>query len=188
MRGVELLGRTPDGRRATRGRDCGSRRDREMLVRIDVRADLRAAQTQARGRIAPVRRAARSGSCIGIVPRPANRCRMFAHDFGDVIVQPARKIERVRRFRPIAEHHRHGRKHLHRNAVAVAFFDAPLRIPDVVGDLAKDAVADHHPRAARLVVFQPNESAVAVFRVEVGPVARENVRVQIDLHRGRMCQ
>ena len=55
-------------------------------------------------------------------------------------------------------------------------------IPDIVGDLAKDAVADHHPRAARLIVIEPNEPAVAVFRVEVRPVVREDVRVQVDLH------
>ena len=45
--------------------------------------------------------------------------RMSADNFGDVIVQAARKIERVGRLRPVAEHHRHGRKHLHGNAGAV---------------------------------------------------------------------
>ena len=32
-------------------------------------------------------------------------------------------------------------------------------------------------------MIEPDESAVAVFRVEIGPVARKNVRVQVDLHR-----
>jgi hypothetical protein len=30
-------------------------------------------------------------------------------------------------------------------------------------------------------VLQPDEPAVAVFRIEIGPIARENVRVQVDL-------
>ena len=66
--------------------------------------------------------------------------------------------------------------------VAIHFLDATLGIPNVVRDLAKDAVADHHPRATGLIMIQPNESSVAVFRVEIGPVAREDVRVQVDLH------
>ena len=102
---------------------------------------------------------------------------MIANDFGDVIVQLARKVERVGRFRPIAKHHRNGREHLHRNSVTITVLDATLRVPNIIGDLAKDAVADHHPCAARLVMVEPNESAVAVFRVEVRPIARENVRV-----------
>jgi hypothetical protein len=110
---------------------------------------------------------------------------MIAHDLGDVIVQPARKVERIGWLRPITEHDWDGRKHLHRNSVAVAVLDATLRVPDGVGDLTKDAVADHHPRATWLVVIEPNESGVAVFRVEVRPIARENVRVQVDLHESR---
>jgi len=107
---------------------------------------------------------------------------MVTNDRGDVVVKPPRKIEAVRCFRPIAEHHRHSREHLHGNAVAVAFFDTPLWIPYVVDDLAEDAIANHHPRAAWLVMIQPNESAVPVFRVEVRPLARQNVRVDVDLH------
>jgi hypothetical protein len=57
-----------------------------------------------------------------------------------------------------------------------------FRVPHVVGDLAKDAVANHHPRATWLVMIEPDESRVAVSGVEIGPVARENVRVEIDLH------
>ncbi len=34
-------------------------------------------------------------------------------------------------------------------------------------------------------MIQPNESAVAVLRIEVWPIVRQNVRVQIDLHRER---
>ena len=31
------------------------------------------------------------------------------------------------------------------------------------------------------MVFEPNESAIAVFRIEVGPLPGEEVSVQIDL-------
>src|SRR4029450_8544116 len=83
---------------------------------------------------------------------------------------------------PITEHHRDGREHLHRNFSAIHFFDPPFWIPNVVRDFAKDAVADHPPRAAWFVVIKPDESRVAVFRVEIGPIPRKNVGVQVDLH------
>src|SRR5438067_12836855 len=59
---------------------------------------------------------------------------MIARDFGDVIVQLAREVERVGRLRPIAEHHRDGREHLHRNSVTVALLYATLGIPYIVGN------------------------------------------------------
>jgi hypothetical protein len=31
-------------------------------------------------------------------------------------------------------------------------------------------------------MIEPNETTIAVFRVEIGPIVRENVRVQVDLH------
>ena len=31
-------------------------------------------------------------------------------------------------------------------------------------------------------MIEPNESAVAVFRIEVGPIVREDVGVEVDLH------
>ena len=66
--------------------------------------------------------------------------------------------------------------------VLVALFDPALWVPDVIGDLTKNAVADHHPRATRLIMVEPNESAVTILGVEIGPIAREDVGVQIDLH------
>src|SRR6266567_8118693 len=107
---------------------------------------------------------------------------MIANDPADVVVESPREIEGVGWFCPITEHHRHSREHLHGNAVAVAFLDTPLRVPYVVSDLAEDAIANHHPRAARLIMIKTNESAVAVLCVEVGPVARQNVSVDVDLH------
>ena len=93
-------------------------------------------------------------------------------------------------FRPVAKHYRHGREHLHGNACAVALLNATLGVPHVIGYLAKDAITDHHPRAAWLVMIEPDESTVAVFGIEIGPVARQNMCVQIDFHKivGRLCQ
>ncbi len=179
-RRIELFRRAPDHieRRIVQVAAIGAM---AMLVRIDVRADLRAAQAEVADTALQFARRQ-----IGILQRDRGQAgetrRMLAHDFGDVIIQAAREIERIGRLRPIAEHHRHGREHLHRNAGAIAFLDASHGIPDVIGNLAKDAIADHHPRTARLVMIQPNESAVAILRVEVRPLPRENVRVQVDLH------
>ena len=69
------------------------------------------------------------------------------------------------------------------HAGAIAFLDAPAFGSQTLSVISrKNAVADHHPRAARLVMIQPNESAVAVFGVEIGPLVRKNVGVQVDLH------
>ncbi len=171
MAGVQFLSRAPDGleRCVVQIQNVDTT---GVWVRVDVRTDLRAAQSQFANTTFQLARRQ-----IGILHRNRRQAReslrMIAHDFGDVIVQPPGKIERVRRLRPIAEHHRHGREHLHGNAVAITLLDATLRIPDVVGDLAKDAVALHHPRAARLIMIEPNESAVAVLRVEIRPLASE---------------
>ena len=104
-------------------------------------------------------------------------------DLGDVIVESARKIESIGRLRPITEHHRHGREHLHGNAGPIALLDPARRVPCVVADLAKKLVADHHPRATGPMMLHPNESGIAIPRVEVGPFARENVGMKIDFHR-----
>src|SRR5439155_9866242 len=48
-------------------------------------------------------------------------------------------------------------------------------------DFPKQTVTDHHSRTARLVMIDPDETPVTVFRVKVRPVARQNVSVQVDL-------
>src|SRR5207249_8446561 len=113
---------------------------------------------------------------------PNESLRVAADYIGDVIIQPSRKIERIVGFRPITEHHRHGREHLHGNFVAIHFFNPLFWVPNVVCDFAKDAVTDHHSRATWFVVIEPDESWVAVFGVEIGPIPRKNVGVEVDLH------
>ena len=77
-----------------------------------VGADLRAAQSKFADATLEFARGE-----IGILQRNCRQAgetrRIRPHDFSDVIVEPTRKIERVRRFRPIAEHDRHRRQHLH---------------------------------------------------------------------------
>ena len=108
--------------------------------------------------------------------------RMFAHYIRDVIVQPPRKIERVVWFRPVTEHHRHGREGLHRNAAAIHFLDPPFRFPNVVFDFPKEAITNHHARAAFIAVLEPNESRITKLFVQVRPGARQNVGVDVDFH------
>src|SRR6266536_2418018 len=97
------------------------------------------------------------------------------------------EIQGVGCFGPIAEHYRHGGKHLHGNAVAITLLDTSLRVPYVVSDLAEYAITDHHPRTTRLVMLQSRKAAVAVFRIEVRPLARQNVSVNVDFH-SRNCR
>ena len=60
-------------------------------------------------------------------------------------------------------------------------FNAALGIPDVIGYFAKNAITNHHSCAAWLVMIEPDESGVAVLGVKIGPIAWENVGVEIDL-------
>ena len=180
-RSAELFGGAPDGLK--RGIiEIQRIEPAEMLIRVNVRADLRAAQAElahaslelARGKIGILERNCRQAG---------EPCRVRADDFCNVVVQPPREIESVARFCPIAEHDRHRGKDLHGDAGLVHFFEATGWFPNVIGNFPKDALADHHSRAAWLVMLQPNESGVAVLRVEVGPLARKNVSVEIDLHK-----
>src|SRR5437870_4211948 len=157
-----------------------------MRICIDMRSDLRAAQPQFSD--AALQFACCESRILHWKGREARESLwVVANDPADVVVKPPREIEGIGWFCPITEHHRHGREHLHGNAVAVTILDTALRVPYVVGDLAKHAIANHHPRAAWLVMIKTNESAVAVLCVEVGPVARQNVSVNVDLHR-RNCR
>src|SRR5258708_38890661 len=91
-------------------------------------------------------------------------------------------MERFVRLRKIAEHHRHGRKPLYGNFFAIHFFKPLFRVPHIVCDLAKDAVANHHPRTTWFVVIEPDESRVAISGIQVRPVARKDVCVEIYFH------
>src|SRR5204862_2320485 len=76
----------------------------EVRVRVHVRADLRTSQPQLGDTTLQLAR-----RHLRVLQRNRGQAResprMSADDFGDVIVQAARKIESVGRFRPIAEHY-----------------------------------------------------------------------------------
>ena len=72
---------------------------------------------------------------------------------------------------------------MHRDTSRLHLFDSARWLPYVVVDFAKQPVADHHARAARFVVIEPDKTLVPVFGVEIRPVAWQNVGVQIDFHR-----
>jgi hypothetical protein len=107
---------------------------------------------------------------------------MFSDNFRDVVIQPAGKIECVRRLCPITEHYWHRREHLHRDIRAIHLLQPARRIPGIVLDFAKDLPLLDHPGAARLVMLQPDKAGITVFRIQVGPLARQDVRMEIDLH------
>ena len=70
---------------------------------------------------------------------------------------------------------------MHRNTCRGHLFDSARWLPNVVVDFAKQPVADYHARAAWLVMIEPDESGVAVLGVKIGPIAWENMGVEIDL-------
>ena len=86
------------------------------------------------------------------------------------------------RLRPITEHDRNSGQRLHRNTTRIHFLDAALGIPNVVGDLPKHPIADHHSRAALVAVFEANETWITKLFVQIRPLARQNVGVNVDFH------
>src|SRR4029077_17752387 len=152
----------------------------ELRISIHVRSDLRAAQPEL-----PDAAFQFGGRELRILhwnsSKTGEASRMIANLLRDVVVQSPGKIERISRFCPVAEHHRNCGKDLHRDILTINLFHSARWFPYVVADFAKQPVADHHSRAARLIMIEPHKTAVAVFRVEVRPVARQNVGVQINL-------
>src|SRR5438270_126861 len=67
----------------------------------------------------------------------------------------------VHGLRPVPDHHRPGRRHLHPPPGRVALLAPPGRAPAVLLDLAEAPAVDHHPGAARRLVGQLDEPAVA---------------------------
>ena len=102
----------------------------------------------------------------------------------DVVVEEAGELERVRGLGPVAEHDGHGREYLNPHAVAVARLKTSGGIPTGVGDLPEERVVDQHPGPPGRVVLESDKPPVAIARPEVGPALREDVGVDVDLHRG----
>ena len=101
------------------------------IASVDVRADLDARELRARARSARARgsRAPAPASAPCRARRSASGAR--STEARDVIVEEAAQVERVLGLRPVAEHHRHGREHLHVDAGARAILEALVGIPAV---------------------------------------------------------
>ena len=63
----------------------------------------------------------------------------------------------------------------------ITVLDTHIGVPAIVFYFTKKFIAYHHSCTAWLVMIEPDESGVAVFGVKIGPIARENVGVEIDL-------
>jgi hypothetical protein len=152
-----------------------------MIVRIDVRPDLNAAQPK----FADATRQLLRGK-IDILQwecaQTSKSFRMRANHFGNVIIENATKFERIGRLRPIAEHDRNSRQRLHRNTTRIHFLDAALGIPHVVRNLPKHPIADHHSRTALVAVLEANEPWITEPFVQIRPLARQDVSVDVDFH------
>jgi hypothetical protein len=85
------------------------------------------------------------------------------------------------RLGPFAEHHRHRAQHLHLHAETGVIVDADLRIPGLRPDLAEELAVLVDAVAAVVAVVDHREAGVAVLRGQVRPVARQVVRVGVDL-------
>src|SRR2546423_6944476 len=152
-----------------------------MFVGIRVCTDLHAAQAKladATGQLTGRELRILERDC----PKTSETRGIGTRNFANVIVQDARKIERITRSRPITEHTRYRGKHLQRNAGRVHLVYPAHRLPHAVGNFAKNLIADHHARAAWLVMFKPDKPGITVFSIEIGPLPWKNMGVKINLH------
>ena len=124
---------------------------------------------------------------IGILKRhraQSDKPRRVALDvFRKVVVEDPGQLQCVLTLRPVGEHHRHGGQHLDVDTGAVAVVEPRLQRPAILRDLAEPAFADHHPRLARAMVFQPDPAGIAESAVQIGPLLGQDVRVQVDRQR-----
>jgi hypothetical protein len=99
-----------------------------------------------------------------------------------VVIQELCHLGSVGGLGPVAEHHRHGREHLHPHAGGVHFLDPHGGIPAVFLDIAKLlAVIPHHVGTARVVMLEGDKPAVAKTVLPLGDVTRQDVCVDVDL-------
>ena len=114
-------------------------------------------------------------------PQPDEAAGAARDNRRDVVVQQRREVERVLRLRPVAEHHRNRREHLHVDAGGGAVLEAAPRVPAVVLDLAEERAVQDHPRAPRRVVVELDEARRPVALGQIREVLRQDVRVEVDL-------
>ena len=172
---------------------CGRLEDREELraveIRsVDVRADLDTLEPEL-----PDAALELPDREVGALHRDGSQTgetrRVRARDPGDVVVQAPREIERHLRVRPVAEHDRNCREHLHVDARGVAFGQPRLDIPGVALDLAEQGTVDDHARAAAAgrLMLESNEPFAArhVALAEVGQSLGKDVSMDVDLQQVR---
>ncbi len=181
LRGAHHVPRVHEDRgpEAGRGLEDWKQRGLVEVPRLDVRADLHTTESEVAD--AAFEFGAREvGSLHRDRAETFEAIRAIADDPREVIVEQPREIEGVRGLRPVAEHDRHGREHLHIHAVVVAVCDPAARAPAAVVDLAERPAVDHHPCPARGAVVERDPAAVAVLLGKVGPSLGQQVGVQID--------
>ena len=123
---------------------------------------------------------ARSGACSGSPPAPSSRARVTAHQLRDGVVLHPAPLGRRRPGRPVAEGRRRGGEELTADAGAVHVLDAPGRVERVRGEVAIERAAEVEPAAGGRIALEAGPAVAAVAGREVGPLAREDVGVDVD--------
>ena len=106
---------------------------------------------------------------------------MIGDHTGNVVIQNFGQVCRVGRLCPVAEHDWHSRENLYVDAGTVAVRDPHTRIPAIRFDIPKQFAVLQHARTARAVMFELDEATVTVAFLQVGPILRQDVRVNVDL-------
>ena len=148
---------------------------------VDVAADLDARQVQLLHATLQLLHGER-GILHRNGPQPDETVGELGAHTGDVIVENARKVQRIGGLRAVAEHDRDGREHLHVHTGPVTVGQTHGGVPQVRLDVPEELVVDHHAGAALTGVFEPHPAAGAVALAKIGPLPGKDVGVQVDLH------
>jgi hypothetical protein len=107
--------------------------------------------------------------------------RLRSDNLRNVIVEKLRKLQRIVGFRPVAEHDGNSGENLHSHAMWLNFANARGRVPAIFFYFAKElAVIAQHAGAARDVMIQLDETAIAESILPLWDVSRQNVSMDIN--------
>jgi len=105
--------------------------------------------------------------------------RVLGDETCNVVIQQPGEVRRIGRFGPVIEHDGHGRQNLHADVGLLTVGNADIRIPAVRLDFPEQFAVLHHTGTARTMVLELNEAAVAVALLQVRPIFRKDMRVNV---------
>lgn len=109
---------------------------------------------------------------------------MLGDTLGNVLIDDAGDLERILGLCPVAEHDGDGREDLNIDLCAVEVVKPRGVVPAVAVDVPEMLAVEHHGGLAGVIaMLERDPPRVAELLLQVRPLAREDVRVEVNLER-----